>query len=169
MLCDCQLPRFPANFPTRTCCYSSRRRQSWRWHDLSQNRPIPVSSSWEKHAEQPTTALASATASEGEWTKKRLHNTQWFRSATILLTICAAGATQQSPLAQIPSRFGVTINLFSFGMSFGTMFYTTFIFGITAFKNLPRQTFGKLQSKLFPKYFSLCSAAILFQVRREAC
>ncbi len=27
--------------------------------------------------------------------------------------------------------------------------------GITMFKNLPRQTFGKLQSKLFPLYFIL--------------
>lgn len=65
----------------------------------------------------------------------------------------------------IPTRAGAAINLFSFGTSFGTMFYTTFIFGITAFKNLPRQTFGKLQSKLFPKYFSLCSATMLLQVR----
>ena len=32
------------------------------------------------------------------------------------------------------------------------------------FKNLPRQTFGKLQSKLFPKYFSLCSLTIMLQI-----
>ena len=119
-----------------------------------------------EHSSTVLTSAASGSAeSDGEWTKKRLHNTQWFRSAAILLTLCAAGASQQSPLAMIPSRMGATINLFSFGMSFGTMFYTTFIFGITAFKNLPRQTFGKLQAKLFPKYFSLCSATILLQVR----
>lgn len=42
--------------------------------------------------------------------------------------------------------------------------WTSFIFGIVAFRNLPRQTFGRLQSKLFPKYFSLstaCSAILL--------
>jgi hypothetical protein len=32
------------------------------------------------------------------------------------------------------------------------------------YKNLPRQTFGKLQSKLFPKYFNLCSVAIVVQL-----
>ena len=33
------------------------------------------------------------------------------------------------------------------------------------FQNLPRQTFGKLQAKLFPKYFLLCTISILLQVR----
>jgi hypothetical protein len=31
--------------------------------------------------------------------------------------------------------------------------------GVVAFRNLPRQTFGRLQSKLFPKYFTVSSAA----------
>ena len=30
---------------------------------------------------------------------------------------------------------------------------------MVAFRNLPRQTFGRLQSKLFPKYFAVSSAA----------
>jgi hypothetical protein len=117
---------------------------------------------------KPTaTALTSVTSADsGEWTKKRLHNTKWFRSAAILLTLSLAGASQKSPLALLPTQAGAAIHLLSFGTCFGTMFYTTFIFGITAFRNLPRQTFGKLQSKLFPKYFSLCSITILLQVRR---
>jgi len=57
------------------------------------------------------------------------------------------------------------MHLFAFSTWFGTMIYTTFIFGITAFKNLPRQTFGKLQAKLFPKYFSLGSICLVIQVR----
>ncbi len=45
---------------------------------------------------------------------------------------------------------------------------TTFIFGIVAFKNLPRQTFGRLQSHLFPLYFLLstaCAALLWFTAR----
>jgi hypothetical protein len=53
----------------------------------------------------------------------------------------------------------------AFGTWFGTVFYTTFIAGLTMHNNLPRQTFGKLQSKLFPKYFLLCTISILLQVR----
>ena len=44
------------------------------------------------------------------------------------------------------------------------MAYTTFVLGITMFKNLPRQTFGKLQAKLFPKYFLLSTITIMLQV-----
>jgi hypothetical protein len=32
------------------------------------------------------------------------------------------------------------------------------------FKNLPRQTFGKLQAKLFPQYFGLSAACITFTI-----
>jgi hypothetical protein len=43
--------------------------------------------------------------------------------------------------------------------------HTTFVAGITMFKNLPRRVFGTLQSKLFPLYFRLCSGMIGVQVR----
>jgi Domain of unknown function (DUF4149) len=56
--------------------------------------------------------------------------------------------------------------LLSFSTWFGTMVYTTFVLGITMFKNLPRKTFGNLQAKLFPKYFALSSIAIVLQVRQ---
>eukprot|EP00752_Nemacystus_decipiens_P008017 g7164.t1 len=42
----------------------------------------------------------------------------------------------------------------------GSTVWTTFVAGITMMRNLPRQTFGKLQSKLFPAYFQLNFAAI---------
>lgn len=32
------------------------------------------------------------------------------------------------------------------------------------FKNLPRQTFGRLQSKLFPQYFGLSAGCLVFQL-----
>jgi hypothetical protein len=122
--------------------------------------------------QQPPMLATSATTSpdsspsseaEEEWTKPRVHNTKWFRSGAVLVALGLAGT---SPLGQLPSaQAGDAIHLFSFATWFGTVFYTTFIFGLTAFKNLPRQTFGKLQAKLFPKYFALGSIAILLQVR----
>ena len=99
------------------------------------------------------------------WTPKRLHNSPLFRSAAILGTLALAGISTKSPLTKISAKAGATINMLSFGTWFGTVVYTTFVAGITMFKNLPRQTFGKLQAKLFPKYFSLCSVTILLQVR----
>jgi len=50
------------------------------------------------------------------------------------------------------------VHMLAFGSWFGTLVWTSFVLGIVAFKNLPRQTFGKLQSKLFPKYFALSTA-----------
>jgi len=99
------------------------------------------------------------TTTTEEWTPKRIHNTNWFRSSAILLALVGVGN-----VAPIPARPSALIHILSFGTWFGTVFYTTFILGLTMFKHLPRQTFGKLQSKLFPKYFSLCSIAIILQI-----
>lgn len=99
------------------------------------------------------------------WTPKRLHNSPLFRSAALLGALALAGYSTKSPLTKISTKASATINILSFGTWFGTVVYTTFIAGITMYKNLPRQTFGKLQAKLFPKYFSICSITILLQVR----
>lgn len=100
------------------------------------------------------------------WTPKRLHNSPLFRSAAVLGALALAGySSTKSPLAQLSTKATATVNMLSFGTWFGTVVYTTFVAGITMYKNLPRQTFGKLQAKLFPKYFSLCSITILLQVR----
>lgn len=114
-----------------------------------------------------TSSLCATPAStdSDEWTKKRIHNTNWFRSGAIVLALGLAGAFQKSPMAMLSAQAGAAIHLLAFGTWLGTVFYTTFIAGLTMFKNLPRQTFGKLQSKLFPKYFLLCTISILLQVR----
>lgn len=52
------------------------------------------------------------------------------------------------------------VHLLSVGMVVGIGNWTTFVFGIVAFKNLPRQTFGQLQAKLFPKYFQVLSISL---------
>lgn len=102
---------------------------------------------------------------EGAWTKPRLHNTAAFRSAALLGALAAAGYASNSPLALLSAQATAALHLLSYAAWFGTMAYTTFVLGITMFKNLPRQTFGRLQAKLFPKYFMLSSVAIVLQVR----
>jgi hypothetical protein len=118
---------------------------------------------------QSFTKLKSVTMSDGSpnepWTKARLHNTGTFRSIAILGAIAAAGLSTNSPFRLLSAQSMAAMHLFSFATWFGTMFYTTFILGITMFKNLPRKTFGTLQAKLFPMYFGLSSIAIIVQVR----
>jgi hypothetical protein len=118
---------------------------------------------------QNSIVVPSATSApeSGEWTKSQIHNKSWFRSVALMFALGLVAGTQQSPLSQLPAKFGAVIHLLAFGTWFGTAVYTTFVLGLTMFKNLPRQTFGKLQAKLFPKYFSLCSSMILLQVRCE--
>merc|ERR1711879_742831 len=60
--------------------------------------------------------------------------------------------------------FSAILHLFSYGVWLGTNVWTTFIAGLTMFKNLPRKQFGSLQAKLFPKYFQLgtvCTSLVL--------
>ena len=105
---------------------------------------------------------ASSSSSE-EWTKPRLHNTATFRSLALLSALALAGYSS-SPQKILSSQALATVHLLSFATWFGSVAYTTFVAGITMFKNLPRQTFGKLQAKLFPKYFALGSVTLILQL-----
>lgn len=114
-------------------------------------------------ATEASTEETQADTKSTEWTKPRLHNSPAFRSAAILTVL--ALASQTAPLGFIsPSTMG-SVHVLSYGTWFGTVAYTTFVAGITMFKNLPRKVFGNLQAKLFPKYFSLCSITLVLQVR----
>ena len=108
-----------------------------------------------------------------------LHNSNFFRALSILYALLFAVYTSsKSPAATtnalnklgqylvLPSKAAATIHMLSFGTWFGTVFYTTFVAGITMFKNLPRRTFGSLQSKLFPLYFKLCTGTLALQVNQ---
>lgn len=59
----------------------------------------------------------------------------------------------------IPAIFSspAPYHLLSYASVTGITLWHSFIGGPIAFKNLPRQQFGLLQSKLFPVYFSLQS------------
>mmetsp|Transcript_4363 Transcript_4363/g.11486 ORF Transcript_4363/g.11486 Transcript_4363/m.11486 type:complete len:220 (+) Transcript_4363:59-718(+) len=51
----------------------------------------------------------------------------------------------------------------SWGVLFGSQVWVSLVSGITMFRTVPRHTFGKLQSKLFPAYFQLstiCSSLL---------
>ncbi|CAM9945655.1 unnamed protein product, partial [Phaeothamnion confervicola] len=52
------------------------------------------------------------------------------------------------------------LHVLAFAVWIGSSFWTTFFAGITMFRNLPRQTFGRLQSKLFPQFFALNAVCI---------
>ncbi|KAL7557031.1 hypothetical protein ACA910_009302 [Epithemia clementina (nom. ined.)] len=108
-----------------------------------------------------TTAAEDSLQSSEEWTKKRLHNTAVFRGLSLLGVFSLVGFSSRTAL---PLQATASLHLLSFSTWFGSVAYTTFILGITIFKNLPWQTFGKLQAKLFPKYFALGSIALMLQL-----
>jgi hypothetical protein len=112
----------------------------------------------------PTQLHSASPDASTEWTKKRLHNTAVFRSIAILFALLAAGFSSKSPIKLLPVQAVASIHMLSFATWFGMVAYTTFVAGIIMFKNLPRQTFGRLQSKLFPKYFSISSFALVIQL-----
>ena len=106
-----------------------------------------------------------------------LHNSNIFRAISILYALLfAVYTTSKSPSAAtnsltklgkhliLSSKAAAAVHMLSFGTWLGTVVYTTFIAGITMFKNLPRRTFGTIQSKLFPLYFQLCTGMIALQV-----
>ena len=50
-------------------------------------------------------------------------------------------------------KLGVLSHLFSFSSWFGCSMWISFVGGLVMFNNLPRHVFGRLQSKMFPRYF----------------
>jgi len=91
------------------------------------------------------------------WVEPAKHNKTSFR----LLAIAGVVAIAASSSNMISSRWAAFVHLLSYAVWFGSNFWTTFVAGITMYKNLPRQTFGNLQSKLFPKYFQVATATTL--------
>jgi len=59
----------------------------------------------------------------------------------------------------MPAKVAAFVHVSAFGIWLGTMIWNTFFVGLTMFKNMPRQTFGRVQAKLFPAYFGLTTGA----------
>ena len=56
------------------------------------------------------------------------------------------------------------LHLLAFSSWFGCSVWVSFPAGIVMFKTLPRHTFGRLQSKLFPAYFLFSAGAIIIAI-----
>ncbi|KAF6257297.1 hypothetical protein COO60DRAFT_1239627 [Scenedesmus sp. NREL 46B-D3] len=84
-------------------------------------------------------------------------NTPWGRA----LGVAAAVAATAYSTTVIPSQAANFVHLLAFGVFLGTNVWNTFFVGLTMFKNMPRQMFGRVQSKLFPMFFALTTGANL--------
>ena len=80
------------------------------------------------------------------WIAPAFHNNNAVRVLTLVAT---AGIIAGGGLF-VPAALLKLMHITAFATWFGSTIWTTFVGGIMMFKNLPRQTFGKLQSKLFP-------------------
>lgn len=95
-------------------------------------------------------AASASTTSDGMGTivEPSVFNKGFVRAAVVLGTVAAAVIGGKF----LPGVAALSLHLGAAGTWLGVNVWTTFFAGITMFKNLPRQTFGKLQAKLFPLY-----------------
>jgi len=107
----------------------------------------------------PPAAAAGAGAVQGDMLTPSVFNKTSVRlGALALAALLSAGSSLGGGAAGT-----VAAHTLAWGVQFGTTIYTTFFAGILMFKNLPRQTFGKLQAHLFPAYFCIIAACLLIQ------
>lgn len=132
-----------------------RRSSCLRLAEAAPAAPSPLSAP-ATPSTSPRPAVTGATAQQA-WVRPAVWNTPIFRTVA-LITACAAAAVGSSSLS---ARLAAFAHLVAFGCLFGSSVYTTFLAGITMFKSLPRQTFGNLQSKLFPMYFRLHAVSLV--------
>ncbi|GMH37482.1 hypothetical protein BSKO_05355 [Bryopsis sp. KO-2023] len=90
---------------------------------------------------------------EGEIVKPSLANNPVVRSLALAVVILAAGRST----TLLSQKWAIFTHVIAFGAWFGASLWVSLIGGLTMFKNMPRQMFGRVQAKLFPKYFFLAS------------
>lgn len=98
---------------------------------------------------------------QGEMLEPSLANNPWVRLSSVMAIVALSAKATGTLLSMHALGF---VHMMAFGMWFGTLGWTSTVFGIVAFRTLPRQMFGKLQSKLFPKYFTVTGAAPAFMM-----
>lgn len=96
-----------------------------------------------------TVEVAPTSQKTDEFVSPSVWNKPVFRAAAVVSGGAVAGQV-------LP--FSAMLHLSAFGIWLGTNVWTTFVAGLTMFKSLPRQQFGSLQAKLFPKYFQIGAA-----------
>lgn len=79
------------------------------------------------------------------WIEPAFHNKL---SVRILAVLAGVGYAMKTTGVVVPKLAATYVHLMMYGAGFGSLMYTTFVLGLVMFKNLPRQTFGKLQSKV---------------------
>eukprot|EP00879_Flechtneria_rotunda_P007162 GHRR01007516.1.p1 GENE.GHRR01007516.1~~GHRR01007516.1.p1 ORF type:complete len:223 (+),score=77.89 GHRR01007516.1:460-1128(+) len=84
-------------------------------------------------------------------------NTPWARAFGVAATVAATAAST----TVMPSQGANFVHLLAYGIFLGTNVWNSLFVGLTMFKSMPRQMFGRVQSKLFPQYFALTTAANL--------
>ncbi|EIE18790.1 hypothetical protein COCSUDRAFT_60092 [Coccomyxa subellipsoidea C-169] len=118
------------------------------------------SSQEKEHSLNENGANPSGEELSGPMLEPSAFNKNWVRLAWVSAALVVAARSTEF----LPVNVAVFIHLMAWGLWLGSNIWTTFIAGITMFKNLPRQTFGKLQAKLFPQYFAVAIAAGVLQI-----
>ena len=165
-----------AQRPVRTAARAFRLAKISATVDSAAAEPAVV----EPVATKPASTLAGLARWDPQaWVIPASWNTGPFRAAALVVTL-GATAAGSTALGARAARFA---HLIAFGSLLGSMVYTTFFAGLTMcatcirrspplhsltryrlsrrYKNLPRQLFGKLQSKLFPLYFRLHAVSLV--------
>lgn len=76
------------------------------------------------------------------------------------MTVAAAVAAVSGGATVLSPQGAAMVHLLAYGTLLGSVVFNTFVVGLTMFGNMPRQMFGRVQAKMFPKYFGLTTAAI---------
>ncbi|CAL5220682.1 g2731 [Coccomyxa viridis] len=87
-------------------------------------------------------------------------NKNWVRLAWVSAAVIIAARSTEF----VPVKVAALVHVLAWGLWLGSNIWTTFAVGITMFKNMPRQMFGRVQAKLFPQYFATATAAIVLQM-----
>lgn len=77
------------------------------------------------------------------------------------LTVCAAVVAVSGGATLLSNVGAAFVHVLAYGTLLGSIFFNTFVVGLTMFKNMPRQMFGRVQSKMFPQYFAVTTGAAL--------
>jgi len=96
-------------------------------------------------ASEAAVAEGDNTGAGQVWIEPAFHNKL---SVRILAVLAGVGFTMKQSGLVVPKLAATYVHLMMYGAGFGSLMYTTFVLGLVMFKNLPRQTFGKLQSKV---------------------
>lgn len=110
-------------------------------------------------ASSKTAVRAAAVANDvqGDMLVPSVANKNWVRALALTATVAATARG----VGFLPAQGVAFVHLLALASWLGSTVWVTFIAGLTMFRNMPRQLFGKVQSKLFPAYFGLHAASAL--------